>query len=125
MALISGKVHSVVPAHVEYALTVMGTSLLQPLQDLCHWARAMFRSAMRPEAGLMRPRIRSPRDGEARARSEAADVLAGLPVGESHHEVSRKSFRTVRWFLESEEHREDRNHWLPQCWRHAWEALGE
>lgn len=38
--LISRKVHAVVPAHVEYALTAMGTSLLQPLQDLCHWASA-------------------------------------------------------------------------------------
>jgi DNA-binding HxlR family transcriptional regulator len=38
--LISRKVRTVVPAHVEYSLTAMGTSLLQPLQDLCHWARA-------------------------------------------------------------------------------------
>ena len=38
--LISRKVHAVVPAHVEYGLTAMGASLLQPLQDLCHWARA-------------------------------------------------------------------------------------
>jgi len=38
--LISRKVHNVVPAHVEYSLAAMGTSLLQPLQDLCHWAKA-------------------------------------------------------------------------------------
>jgi DNA-binding HxlR family transcriptional regulator len=38
--LISRKVHNVVPAHVEYSLTLMGTSLLQPLKDLCHWAKA-------------------------------------------------------------------------------------
>lgn len=38
--LIERKVHGVVPPHVEYSLTAMGVSLLQPLQDLCHWARA-------------------------------------------------------------------------------------
>jgi DNA-binding HxlR family transcriptional regulator len=38
--LIVRTIHSVVPPRVEYALTVMGTSLLGPLQDLCHWAKA-------------------------------------------------------------------------------------
>lgn len=38
--LVWRKVHAQVPPHVEYSLTSMGTSLLQPLQELCHWARA-------------------------------------------------------------------------------------
>jgi len=38
--LIERTVHSVLPPRVEYALTGMGISLLGPLQDLCHWAKA-------------------------------------------------------------------------------------
>jgi len=38
--LIRRKVYPVVPPRVEYSLTRMGTSLLKPLQDLCHWAVA-------------------------------------------------------------------------------------
>lgn len=38
--LIWREVHSVIPARVEYSLTSMGVSLLKPLQDLCHWAKA-------------------------------------------------------------------------------------
>ena len=37
--LITRKVHSAVPPRVEYALTAMGTSLLPPLRELCHWAQ--------------------------------------------------------------------------------------
>jgi len=38
--LIDRHVYSVVPARVEYELTDMGRSLLEPLQQLCHWAKA-------------------------------------------------------------------------------------
>lgn len=38
--LITRTVHPVAPPRVEYSLTSMGTSLLQPLTELCHWARA-------------------------------------------------------------------------------------
>lgn len=38
--LISRKVYPVVPPRVEYRLTGMGRSLLAPLRDLCHWAKA-------------------------------------------------------------------------------------
>ena len=38
--LIWRKVHASVPPHVEYSLTTMGVSLLGPLAELCHWARA-------------------------------------------------------------------------------------
>ena len=38
--LIERKIHSVVPARVEYELTEMGQSLIHPLGDLCRWAKA-------------------------------------------------------------------------------------
>lgn len=38
--LIRRIVHSVVPPKVEYELTEMGRSVLKPLQELCHWAKA-------------------------------------------------------------------------------------
>ena len=38
--LIQRHIFSVVPPRVEYCLTPMGDSLLQPLRELCHWAKA-------------------------------------------------------------------------------------
>jgi DNA-binding HxlR family transcriptional regulator len=38
--LIHRDVRSVVPARVDYSLTDMGRSVIKPLQDLCHWAKA-------------------------------------------------------------------------------------
>jgi DNA-binding HxlR family transcriptional regulator len=38
--LIGRKVYAVVPPRVEYSLTDMGRTLLTPLRDLCHWAKA-------------------------------------------------------------------------------------
>ena len=38
--LITRTIHSIVPPRVEYDLTPMGRSLLRPLADLCHWAKA-------------------------------------------------------------------------------------
>jgi len=38
--LIDRQIFSVVPPRVEYALTNMGRSLIKPLQELCHWAKA-------------------------------------------------------------------------------------
>lgn len=38
--LISRTVYAVVPPKVEYQLTRMGRSLIDPLRDLCHWAKA-------------------------------------------------------------------------------------
>jgi DNA-binding HxlR family transcriptional regulator len=38
--LITRKVHSAVPPRVEYALTAMGKSVIAPLRELCHWAKA-------------------------------------------------------------------------------------
>ena len=38
--LIDRQIFGVVPAHVEYGLTGMGRSLIKPLRDLCHWAKA-------------------------------------------------------------------------------------
>ncbi len=41
--LIVRTVYAIVPPKVEYRLTSMGTSLLDPLRDLCHWAKAHVR----------------------------------------------------------------------------------
>jgi DNA-binding HxlR family transcriptional regulator len=38
--LISRKVYRVVPPRVEYQLTEMGSSVIPPLRNLCHWAKA-------------------------------------------------------------------------------------
>jgi DNA-binding HxlR family transcriptional regulator len=38
--LVERRVYPVVPPRVEYALTTMGRSLIEPLRDLCHWAKA-------------------------------------------------------------------------------------
>lgn len=37
--LVHREVYAVVPPKVEYSLTEMGTSLLDPLRALCHWAK--------------------------------------------------------------------------------------
>jgi DNA-binding HxlR family transcriptional regulator len=38
--LLHREIHGVVPPRVEYSLTPMGRSLIKPLEDLCHWAKA-------------------------------------------------------------------------------------
>jgi len=38
--LILRTVHAIVPPRVEYRLTPMGRSLIDPLRGLCHWAKA-------------------------------------------------------------------------------------
>jgi DNA-binding HxlR family transcriptional regulator len=38
--LIERKIYKMVPPHVEYHLTGMGRSVLKPLGELCHWAKA-------------------------------------------------------------------------------------
>lgn len=38
--LLLREIFSVVPPRVEYALTPVGRSLIEPLEDLCHWAKA-------------------------------------------------------------------------------------
>jgi DNA-binding HxlR family transcriptional regulator len=38
--LIYREIFNVVPPRVEYGLTGMGRSLIKPLEDLCHWAKA-------------------------------------------------------------------------------------
>jgi DNA-binding HxlR family transcriptional regulator len=37
--LIHREIFNVVPPRVEYRLTLMGASLIKPLEDLCHWAK--------------------------------------------------------------------------------------
>ena len=36
--LVARKVHPVVPPKVEYALTPLGRTLIEPLNAICHWA---------------------------------------------------------------------------------------
>lgn len=38
--LIDREIFNVVPPRVEYRLTSMGKSLIKPLEELCHWAKA-------------------------------------------------------------------------------------
>jgi DNA-binding HxlR family transcriptional regulator len=38
--LLTRTVHAVAPPRVEYRLTKMGRSIVRPLRDLCHWAKA-------------------------------------------------------------------------------------
>lgn len=38
--LVNRQIYNVVPPRVEYGLTPMGRSLIKPLEDLCHWAKA-------------------------------------------------------------------------------------
>jgi len=38
--LILRTVHAIVPPRVEYRLTQMGKSVIAPLRELCHWAKA-------------------------------------------------------------------------------------
>ena len=38
--LVTRKIYPVVPPHTEYALTELGESVVAPLQQLCHWAKA-------------------------------------------------------------------------------------
>jgi DNA-binding HxlR family transcriptional regulator len=55
--LVQRKVHPVVPPKVEYALTPLGRTLIEPLKAICHWAEKHL------------PQLEANR---ARARSEAA-----------------------------------------------------
>lgn len=75
--LIRRDVHAVLPPRVEYCLTSMGASLLKPLEDLCHWARAHV--AERDRARAQFDSSDSALNGKVRA---AASVLTKrLPAG--------------------------------------------
>jgi DNA-binding HxlR family transcriptional regulator len=56
--LVARKVHPVVPPKVEYALTPLGRTLIEPLNAICHWAEKHL------------PQLEANR---ARARSVASD----------------------------------------------------
>ena len=61
--LIERRVFNVVPPRVEYRLTAMGASVLKPLRDLCHWARAHIE-----ERDMARRRYDQQSDPVAQAR---------------------------------------------------------
>lgn len=56
--LLTRTVHAVAPPHVEYQLTAMGYSIIEPVQALCHWAKthAADRDAARANFDLTRKR---------------------------------------------------------------------
>ena len=68
--LISRRVHAIVPPRVEYSLTAMGASLLDPLADLCHWAKAHVqeRDAARSRFDLTQSFSQTPRRSKSARR---------------------------------------------------------
>jgi DNA-binding HxlR family transcriptional regulator len=52
--LVARKVHPVVPPKVEYALTPLGRTLIEPLNAICHWAEKHL-----PQLEANRARARS------------------------------------------------------------------
>jgi DNA-binding HxlR family transcriptional regulator len=68
--LISRRVHAIVPLRVEYSLTAMGASLLDPLADLCHWAKAHVqeRDAARSRFDLAQSLSQTPRRSKSARR---------------------------------------------------------
>ena len=61
--LVNRQIYNVVPPRVEYGLTPMGKSLIRPLEDLCHWAKAHIEE---------RDAARSKFDGSLPKKSESA-----------------------------------------------------
>jgi DNA-binding HxlR family transcriptional regulator len=55
-------VHPVVPPKVEYSLTKLGRTLIEPLQGLCHWSEKHL--------GELQA-------NRARAKAKAVDAVAG------------------------------------------------
>lgn len=50
--LLTRTVHAVVPPKVEYRLTAMGRSLLEPLRGLCQWAESHVKERDRARRGF-------------------------------------------------------------------------
>jgi len=60
--LVQRKVHPVVPPKVEYSLTKLGRTLIQPLHALCRWSEK---------------HLAEPRANRARARAQTVAATAG------------------------------------------------
>ena len=60
--LLHREIYNVVPPRVEYRLTPMGKSLIRPLEDLCHWAKAHIqeRDAARSRFDVALPKRQKP-----------------------------------------------------------------
>ena len=71
--LISRKTYAVAPPRVEYTLTNMAASLIGPLQELCHWAKAHVqeRDSARARFDLIEAQSKPPRPRRV-ARQRAA-----------------------------------------------------
>lgn len=59
--LLTRTVHPVTPPRVEYRLTKMGLSIIPPIRELCHWARAHAaeRDAARTRFDLAEKRLQA------------------------------------------------------------------
>jgi len=60
--LLHREIYNVVPPRVEYRLTPMCKSLIKPLEDLCHWAKAHIqeRDAARSRFDVALPKKQKP-----------------------------------------------------------------
>ena len=62
--LLTRIAHPVAPPHVEYELTKMGRSVISPIRNLCHWAKAHV-----PERDAARARFDSRKKSSTAAAS--------------------------------------------------------
>lgn len=75
--LIERRVFRSVPAHVDYGLTPLGDSLIEPLRDLCHWAKAHVAERDAARRRFDYETIAAP--SAAAARTTGLSSQAGLP----------------------------------------------
>ena len=66
--LVSRTVYPTVPLRVEYALTALGRTLLEPIQELAIWAAKNRHAMQRARNRYDEARAREPKPDEARAR---------------------------------------------------------
>jgi DNA-binding HxlR family transcriptional regulator len=77
--LVHREIHNVVPPRVEYWLTPMGTSLIKPLEDLCHWAKEHIeeRDAARSKFDGDAPKDAKGQPSKERPRRKALNLERG------------------------------------------------
>jgi DNA-binding HxlR family transcriptional regulator len=83
--LITRTIHPVVPPRVDYQLTPMGKSLIGPLRDLCHWAKAHVAE-----------RDRARREFDLRSRKPASRGSTGPSLPASRQSRPRAPGATAR-----------------------------
>ncbi len=63
--LLERRVYPVVPPRVEYSLTPLGRSLVEPLDAICRWAERHLAEMLRARARSARRPTRAAQDGNA------------------------------------------------------------